>query len=243
MEMAQRKQADWEIVEREHRVDIRPASARPRRRLSLWDLLVWAYRDQLVGGVDGVEGLDDDAPMRGCSGDGIAVIERIAHVGCRIDGGAWRRLNDRMHVDAVAVAEALRRLEQPIARLLAECARQGEQPEPPAAAPCPFPTVVDSRTEERFGRAVIDGRRFEYRIKVAERVVDRTPRWEFRGRGRRVIVGYDLVPTDVLFCPLTWWPSAEMVAHQEAVRQAFDTGMEQLAAVMRGVALKDHVLV
>lgn len=240
--MAQRKQVDWEI-EREYRADVLPASARPRRRLSLWDLLVWAYRDQLVGGPDGAEGLDDDAPMQGCSGDGIAVIGRIARVGCRIDGGEWRGLNGRMHVDAIAAAEAVRQLAMPIARLIAECARQGEQPEPPAAAPCPFPTVVDGRTEERFGRAVIDGRRFEYRIKVAERVVDRVPVWEHRGRGRRVIVGYDLVPTDVLFCPLTWWPSAEMVAHQEAVRQAFDAGMERLAEIMRGAALKDHVLV
>ena len=217
------------------------ATPRPRRPLSLWSLLVWAYHDQLVGGAYGTSGMGGGIAYQS-STDGVAQMLKWAELNCWIDGGEWRGLSDRMHPDAKAVAEALWSLDSGTARLIAEHARRGEQPEPPTVAPCPFPTVVDSRAEEHFGRAVIGGQRVDYRIKVAERVVERIPRLDFRGRGRRVVVGYDLVPTDVPYCPLTWWPSAEMVAHEAAVCEAFAAGMRRLAEVMADVELRDHVV-
>ena len=233
---------------------------KPRRRLTAWELLVWAYRDQRIGGIYGTDQLDDHEP-HACSTDGVAAMLRLAEVGCHIDGGEWRTLGDRFHPDARTVALAMAQyagLEGfAHARLIAEHATQGERPERPTVTPTPFPMAADRAgaapwakatepgqrgLEEFYERGIAHGVAMDVRIRVAERVVTTVPRMEFRGRGRRVEVGQDIVSMPVGYCPLEWWPSLAMVEHGHAICDEFDAGLAQIRALLDEYGLIGHVV-
>ena len=98
-------------------------------------MLIWAYRDQradlLFGRGVGLSDLERRAaglPVQSISGDGCAVIERDALIGCRIDGGGQAAL--RIHADAEAVHEEVLALESRIERAaVIESAKTGERPD------------------------------------------------------------------------------------------------------------------
>lgn len=221
------------------------ATTRARRHVTVWQLLVWAYRDQRAGGTYGTAHLYDDEP-HSCSTDGVAAMLRLGEVGCFVDGGEWKGLSDRMHPDARTVGWAISHIAGThgleVARLVAQHAAQGEMPERPTTAPAPFPMAADRQRDERWGRSMIHGVRFDYRILVAERVADRTPRMEFRGRGRKVCVGYDVVSAPVEYCPIEWWPSVAMVKHGHAICDAFEMGLDAVGKFLRSAELVGHVL-
>ena len=92
----------------------RPAEARPWERngaIDVEDLLVWAYRDQLVdrfaeAGLHVIERAAMGYEAHGSSTDGCAALGRIAHMGTRIDAGGLR-VHDSVHPAAYAVAAAV----------------------------------------------------------------------------------------------------------------------------------------
>lgn len=229
------------------RLSAAPVSATlVRRRVTLWELLVWTYRDQKAHVVTGrglydLEAAADGEVIQGVSGDGCAVIERIGLVGGRIDGGPHAALNTRLHPDAEAVHDAVLSLAPLLVPLVIQYSCADEQPERSDVQPHPFPTRREKR-DEKWGRAVHEGESICYRIAVAERMAVEVPVYDFRGRGRRELVGHELQTVEVLYCPLDWWPSPALVDHANAIADAFDGAIKMLAVNLEGVALRGHVL-
>ena len=106
-----------------------------RREMDIEAMLIWAYRDQRVDllfgrcvGLFNVERRAAGLPVQSISGDGCAVIERDALLGCRIDGGGPSALC--IHPDAEAVHEEVRALKSRIERAaVIESAKTGERPD------------------------------------------------------------------------------------------------------------------
>lgn len=78
-----------------------------KQAISIEALLVWAYQVQLVDQLDGrgvgllpEERRADGQTVQRISPDGCAAVERIASVGCEIDGGQWNGLARSIPHDA-----------------------------------------------------------------------------------------------------------------------------------------------
>ena len=107
-----------------------------RREMDIEAMLIWAYRDQRADLLFGrgvwlfdVERRAAGLPVQSISGDGSAVIERGALLGCRIDGGGPAAMQ-RIHTDAEAVHEEVLALGSRIERAaVVESAKTGERPD------------------------------------------------------------------------------------------------------------------
>lgn len=229
-----------------------------KRHVDLFDLCVWAYRDQMVDRVmgrglfEGEAAVDEEEP-HGISGCGCAVIERIQAIGSRIDGGKWAGLNDRVHPDAVSVERAVGGN-----RAIVEHARLGEAPEWPRTLPRAWPELADRRADQKWGR--IDLRRYrnaaewrareaisadvvDYRILVSERVAEVVERKEWDGARRKWIRQQGAVSHDVEYCPLNWSPSIEWIMYQQGAYRLWHEAMTRLHSALVGVTFRDHVLI
>jgi len=231
-----------------------------KRTMDAWDLLVWALRDQRVGGWRGLlpmeRQLDDERyEPHGSSSDGIAVISRIAAVGCRIDGGEHANLTDRVHPDAVAVVKAVKAALDPMELdLVCRHARHGLMPEPPTTMPAPQPmpyvdTVdrldVDARGKVRDNTrrsfAQIGGRKVAIAVQVADWVAEQRVTGRVRDRrGKVVKLETETVQVPVEFCPVRYEPDPLMVAADAGLYRAFVTAMGRVAAALAGAAFRDH---
>lgn len=88
------------------------ARQRARRRLDIEDLLIWTYQKQLAGLIEGggvglheAERRADGIEWAGSSADGVAAVQRIAVLGCRVDGGGYS--HGDVHPDAETVNTAV----------------------------------------------------------------------------------------------------------------------------------------
>lgn len=195
-----------------------------RAHRSLWELLVWAYRDQrahwylarpadwFLWAVEESAGLDD--------------LPRSP-----------------VHIDAAIVHAAVLELPAEVAEIVVFFARQGETPDPATVEPVPYPTIPDRRCD-RWKRARIGGRIVDVKISVAETVAIEEPTVEFAGRrGKRLTVtGTTARPVDVEYCPLDWQPDPVWVRSVNHQYWLWRTGMKALHRLLNGVALREHVL-
>lgn len=193
-----------------------------------WDMVVWAIRDQRsIGEAAGW----DDEPCA-WSTDGVADMLRWRELGCWVDGGGAGGGRDA-HADVGPVIAALWTLAEADRLLVIEHARLGCPPDRPMVQPQPMPHLADR--DDRRGQAVYPptGDVVAYRLEVAERVAVVTPIREFRGRGRREVVGHKAESVEVLYCPLDYWPSRGMWDHGHAICDRFEAAMEVVAANLR----------
>jgi hypothetical protein len=106
-----------------------------RASMDIENLLIWAYQKQLVGALDGggvglheVERLASGIEWTGSSADGVATIQRIAALGCRVDGGGY--VSGDVHEDAETLHQAVIALGDDLdTGLVIMCARAGRRPE------------------------------------------------------------------------------------------------------------------
>ncbi|MBP2301555.1 hypothetical protein [Azospirillum picis] len=198
-----------------------------------WDMVVWAIRDQRSIGE--AAGWDDEPCAR--STDGVADMLRFDELGCWVDGGQHKGLGRERHADVGPVIAALWTLPEADRLLVIEHARIGCPPERPTVQPQPMPSPADA--DARRGQAVYPatGQQIVYRLEVAERVAVVTPIREFRGRGRREVVGHKAESVEVLYCPLDYWPSVGMWHHGHAIVERFETAMEVVAAELQRARL------
>jgi hypothetical protein len=239
--------------------DRRPA----KRHLDLFDLCVWAYQVQRVDIVTGrglfdVEReLDGDDYHGGASGCGCAKIEDIARVGGRIDGGQWKGLNDRVHPDAVAVANRVGAAGRDAGSIIAFHARLGDAPEWPSALPHAWPELADRGRDVQWGvidlkqyrsaaewraREMIPGDRAEYRILVAERLAEAYVEREWDGRRSRMVEHRRTRTVEVPYCPLNWSPSVEWIMAQQGTYRRWHQAMAGLLGAMADAVLRDHAV-
>lgn len=200
----------------------------PRRTGTLWDLVVWAIRDQRA--IAEAAGWDDEPCA--WSTDGVADMLRYAEIGCWVDGGQHKGLGRERHADVGPVIAALWTLPEADRLLVIEHARIGCPPDRPVVQPTPFPEPPrpeDFEEANRHGKSTFAGERITYRIAAAERAAVVTPIREFRGRGRREVVGHKAESVEVLYCPLEYWPSIGLWEHGHAMCDRFDAAMEAVA--------------
>src|SRR5260370_10057602 len=91
-------------------------SERRRREIDIEPFLVWVFRDQKAHVIEGrgvgLFAAEADAggiPRQGISADGCASVERLALLGCAIDGGGMANGLD-LHPDAEPAYAAVNRL-------------------------------------------------------------------------------------------------------------------------------------
>lgn len=106
---------------------------RPRRSEDVEHLLHWAYAVQRVDamldrGMAEQEAALSNAELFGSSGDGVAIIERIGLLGCRVQGSGVHQ-PAKVHPDAEAIHEAVLSLDRPIALLVMRHARDRSRPD------------------------------------------------------------------------------------------------------------------
>ncbi|TSD89081.1 hypothetical protein FFK22_008860 [Mycobacterium sp. KBS0706] len=225
-----------------------------KRHLDLFDLCVWAYQVQRVDIVTGrglfeaERELDGDEPVP-VSRHGR--VEDIRRLGCTVDGGQHKGLNDRVHPDAVALAD---RVKDPI---VAFHARLGDAPEWPSCLPRAWPEIAVRDRDVNWGwmdlktyrnaaewreRQAIEGNRVEYRQLVAERVSEEYFEQEWDERRRRMRDVPKARTVEVMYCPLNWAPSIEWIMWQQGAYRRWHEAMTSLQRALAGVALRDHVI-
>ena len=191
-----------------------------------WNMVVWAIRDQRAIGE--AAGWDDEPCAR--STDGVADMLRYAEIGCWVDGGQHKGLGRERHADVGPVIAALWTLPEADRLLVIEHARVGWPPDRPVVQPTPLPTApepADYEEADRVGYADYAGGRIAYRKCVAERVAERV---QVRSRGRYGRVTPELrTAVEVLYCPVSYWPSVAMWEHGHAIADRFEAAMEAVA--------------
>jgi hypothetical protein len=228
---------------------------RTRRTLTLWQMTVWAYRNQRVDRMAGRalndgEAAADGERRQGRSGCGIATLIDRGALGCRVDGtgGSWGG-SAQCHPDAELLHDAVTEIGR-VAWLAAlsiiQHARDGEAPERDDRRPRPGPTAPD-RKIDRYEWALIDGVRVDVKIVSLGRVTSRVPVLDRKGRQtyrwRRGVKEPQFEasePEEILWCPLTWEPGSD-----EANR-TYDRWMgalETLATALIGVRFRDHEVI
>ncbi len=217
------------------------------RHLSVEEFVTWAYRDQLVDRLSGrtlpgMERAGEEGEARATSRDGIAALQRIAALGLRIPGGGcWGGSTD-CHPDAEQLHDIVLDIGRErwlAAALILRFGQSGEPPPTTDQQPVPYPTEPDWE-RDRIGRAVIAGQTVCYRVAVAERVAERIPIIERRGRSRRVIVGYRWESRDIEYCPLDWQPSPQWIEAVNGEHRAWRAAMDLLLARLGGVPFRSH---
>lgn len=233
------------------------AMPRPRRHVDLWDLLVWAYRDQLVGGArpDLVLRLGDSCPPRS-STDGVAAMLRWREIGAWVEGGEHKGIGDRVHPDAAAVADAVgevgAHLGFGVAGLLARAAHAATRPEPCRETPRPVRVPMT-------GPGSYDPHSGTVRPKVAqpgdsapgERDADGTvyqAGWWPIGPDARREKGWRYEDTPAgprvwaPWCPVVYEPEMHFIAERNREHALWLRGMRRLLRLLCGVDLRDHVV-
>jgi hypothetical protein len=224
-----------------------PAARDPVKFMTVEELLIWAYRDQKVDrmshqSLNDLEASLDNEERRRVSPDGVAAIESIGALGCRIAGSHCWGASAVCHPDAELVHDRVLKLGFLPASILMHYARLGERPERCYLLPKAYPTCPDAQRGDDYGQGVHEGRQIRFKIIVVDRVAETFPITEPRGRKGSVITGYGLRTTDVLACPIDWEPSIQWVEAQNGAYELWEEALEKLAAALMRVEFKNHLI-
>lgn len=225
------------------------------RELTLWEMLVWSYRDQRVDDLTGrslhaIEAAADGVHRRQRSRDGVARLQEIGALGAYVAGttGSWGG-SAECHPDAELLHDtvlALGKRNWLGALAIMQHARMGERPERNTAIPVPGPAPPNRRTDE-YERARIAGRLVDVKVCVAERVREAVPVLDGRGRRKyRIVHGEKVAEAEagpmheVRYCPLEWNPPLEIIDIENGTLRLFEEAMEQLAAMLAATRFRNH---
>lgn len=191
--------------------------------MTLWEMLVWTYRDQKAHRLL-------DTPMAWWE---WSVAE--------IDSDMVGISTPRVDIDAAILHAVVTELPTKQAYIIVHHAALAEKPEPCTAQPMPHPvtriSAVGVRRDDKWGRNVVDGRRVEHLVRLAEDAVEIVPVLERRGR-RMVVVGTRVEKTPVEYCPLDWQPDRSYVEMVNATYAAWTEAMAELERRVRGVRFR-----
>jgi hypothetical protein len=195
------------------------------RHLTLWELLIWTYRDQKAA-------MYLHRPVDW-------FLWTLAYAGMVED---MPRPN--VHHDAAMVHALVLEQPQHDAELLAMQAHDAERPELPTAEPRPFPVTPDRRDRDHgeWSWGVVNGRRIDYAIKVEEVLFHREPVFKRVGRTKSRIVGYRNRKVPIWYCPVDWVPSPLYLEMERARFANWTAAMLALFDQAKRLPLKDHAL-
>jgi hypothetical protein len=195
------------------------------RSLTLFELLVWVYRDQR------------------------------AHKYLRKPQDWWRLLIDsddllspdkhrpQLRRDAVAVHAAVVELAE-LGHPLVHYALQAAPPEPWDHSITPRPVYAEAdRSGDLYGRAMIDGVLTDYKIAVAEHVSEQIPIMRRVSKRRMVLDGWRNEPIDVKYCPIRYEPDPEWIRCVDGIFDTWLGAMQAFASAMARTRLTAHEIV
>jgi len=201
-------------------------AARSTRYLTLWQALVWTYRDQLAHKLLAT-------PWQWF----VWALARGVTEGPR----------PSVHVDAALLHAEVLSLGQERARLIAGFAASATVPEVPQEQPMPRP-VTASRADglgegERWSWEEVAARRITVKIRWNESVIERTPILRRVGRNKMRIAGYRRRKIPVEFCPIDWSPHPEWVAAMAQLKAEWRAAIELLAEAVADLEFHEIVVV
>jgi hypothetical protein len=195
------------------------------RHVTLWELLVWTYRDQKAAMY-----LHRPADW---------FMWTLAYAGLVED-----MPRPSVHHDAAMIHALVLEQHQNDAELLVMCAHHADRPELPTEQPRPFPVTPDRRDRDHgeWSWSVVDGRRIDYAIKVEEVLFHREPVFKRVGRTKTRIVGYRNRKLPIWYCPIDWVPHPVYLEMQTAMFANWTAAMLALFEQAKELPLKDHAL-
>ena len=221
--------------------------------LDIWDLVVWAIRDQKADRCDAslfdVEQAWSGRPRDRQTTDGSAAIARIGAVGSAIDGGsAITGIGLRMHADAEVVADALAGLPGRQRAIIVVQARAGEAPdwfreqrkllpiESEKQGPARHKVSIrwsDDATQEELAKAGVSLLDSHGRRRFKEQESGRQYRWLEDGKRRQV---------QVRACPVEVRPTDDWVRATNESYDSWHSGVMSLMSKLLDIKLKDHTI-
>jgi hypothetical protein len=193
----------------------------PKRHVDLWDLLVWAYRDQRVH-----QKLRNPVDW---------FLWALAH-----DTDLPDQARPIVHQDAAAVHAAVCALSQWDAELVVFHAAYAETPEPPTGEPKPLHLTADRKRDDYGWFEDRDGFRVDYLIRE-ELHTTTVPVYRRRGR-KMVAAGTEVITDRAPYCPIRWEPDPVWVEMQAGTYVAWRLAMARALHELRQLHLKDHAL-
>lgn len=200
------------------------------RHVSLWQLCVWAYRDQRA---DKLIGFEASVANRARAWNWV-----MAELGVSDRSPTLAYDAAMLHAEALELGERA-------ASTIAGAARSGEQPAPPTILPSPGPTPWEDATGtdgEARDICYRGGERLEYLVRCGEIVTVHRARYRKVGRNRRVQDGTETVREKVEYCPLTWAPSPLAIEEQAWAHRVWLEAMARLWKRVRAMELREHVI-
>ncbi len=235
------------------------ALADKRTPVDLETLVIWAVKTQRADRDDvalhEVEARADGREHVRWSTDGVATLERIGSVGCRIDGGGAKRgVALRVHQDAEAVVAAIERIPDMRRRSLVLLhARQGSGPDwlPYEQRLVGMPSGACAGRGNRF-RVEATWEDYPEKSSIAQAML---------GRGMQIVdrYGHSVIEREesgfafrrnrggqrqihVRWCPVELEPSLAEIRAVNEVYAEWHAGMKRLLGELLGVWLHDHRL-
>lgn len=213
------------------------------KRVSLKEMLRWAYNRQQVDSLTGkIIGEDQNAFSIGAVGGDI--VSRFSALGTRVDSaGSNRFAKNDVHPDAELLHDHVLELGPIDARLVIQFGHTGWFPEQelPEAHPA---RVVPG---DRFGIGVWHGEKRRIREAVSEVVTERVETYANKGRKGVELVYTEIVRTEVLYCPLEWHPDPRWCAvtldvadHWRRVTEALKTSIRAMFEDEDGGRFTEH---
>ncbi|HWG06008.1 MAG TPA: hypothetical protein VG271_13425 [Beijerinckiaceae bacterium] len=189
--------------------------AERNRDLTLWQALVWVYRDQMA--------------QRYLASPADWYLWQIATY-----GGLDDISRPTVHPDAAKLHAAVTAMPIEQAQLLVHFAEEQSQPHPPTVMPLPYPVRVHHGIglgdNERWGQMpTARGGRISYMIRWLEQVSWIEPIFKRYGKKLKK-VGGRREKHAVEFCPIDWQPGLAYVIANASTHARWVTAMRQLYA-------------
>ena len=222
-----------------------------KKRVSLKQLIAWAYRVQLVDVATGRTLADPDPerePIHACSLDLPADSAR------RREAPPWRQgsaAEASAHPDAIALHDAVMRLPVTYAKWVIEYGRTGHHPEPCQPIPMPAPYIPGrsgfSPVPLRHGKppavtlehgsmvpadrpasACWQGEWRQFAIGVSEVVQEKRQIYVRAGRGKMKLSHVERAAVPVEACRIEWWPGLDYAQFANRLAEHWAKAMKML---------------
>jgi hypothetical protein len=196
------------------------------RNVTIRELLVWTYREQQAHRI-------------------LRHLHRWFEFAVAISGLAGDDApRPQLDPDAALVhGTVMETLRPEQATLIIDYASRGDEPEGSYVRPEPFPAAVD-RHKDFWRRGKYRGAMIDYKVIVVDRVTERIHVYRRDPKShRKQLVEVKDVVTDVLACPIDWFPDASWSTAINGIVDEWNAAMTALEPHLRALTLKRHILI
>lgn len=188
------------------------------RDLTLWQVLVWTYRDQMAHRY-------------------LEIPGDWGELMVALDAPTDDTPRPQVNADAATLHGEVKMLGARKAAILISTALDMVQPEPPVQMPVPYPARADRTLGMADGERISWGRflgqRVDFLIRWLEQITIFEPIKKRFGR-RDKVIGYRPSQWQVEFCPVDWRPSHAYVIQKSKFHREWVEAMQALYEAVRG---------